>query len=412
MAWLQTDPSGNFHISFRFGGQKYKRSLKTKDPVDANARLHRIEDTIRLVESGRIELPESVDLPVFLLSDGKFNSKPKVTVTISLEKLFERYFDEIPADSLEENTIKGMKTHQRHLQRHLGSSMKVATLSRDDLQKYVAKRSKEEGIRGRNVSPATIKKELVTFRSVWNWALGEGHVSHAFPLKGVRFPKTDERPRFQTWDEIAGQCESPSLNDVPKADLWDCLFLSKLEIEELLDFVQESAAHPFIYPMFVVAAHTGARRSELMRSQLIDFDRTHLTIREKKRVRGQRSTRRVPMSKRVREAMNRWRAIHPGGPHTFCLTGIPHSKNNRERAQPLTRDEANDHFKRTLSNSKWSVIRGWHCFRHSFCSNCAMQGVDQRIIDAWVGHTTDAMRRRYRHLFPSQECSVIEGVFG
>ena len=53
MAWLQTDPSGNYHISFRFGGQKFKRSLKTKSERDANGRLLRLEENIRLVVARR-----------------------------------------------------------------------------------------------------------------------------------------------------------------------------------------------------------------------------------------------------------------------------------------------------------------------------------------------------------------------
>jgi integrase len=46
------------------------------------------------------------------------------------------------------------------------------------------------------------------------------------------------------------------------------------------------------------------------------------------------------------------------------------------------------------------VIKGWHVLRHSFVSLCASRGVDQRLIDEWVGHTTEEMRRRYRVLHP------------
>ena len=41
---------------------------------------------------------------------------------------------------------------------------------------------------------------------------------------------------------------------------------------------------------------------------------------------------------------------------------------------------------------------GFHTYRHSFASNLAARGVDQRIIDEWMGHQTEAMRKRYRHL--------------
>ncbi len=50
--------------------------------------------------------------------------------------------------------------------------------------------------------------------------------------------------------------------------------------------------------------------------------------------------------------------------------------------------------------------------RHSFISACANAGVDQRMIDAWVGHSTDEQRRRYRHLYPSTQRAAIDRVFG
>ena len=67
MAWLQ-NVEGNFHISFRFGGQKFKRSLKTKIGTEAHTRKARLEETIRLVESGRMEIPQDADVATFLLS--------------------------------------------------------------------------------------------------------------------------------------------------------------------------------------------------------------------------------------------------------------------------------------------------------------------------------------------------------
>ena len=50
--------------------------------------------------------------------------------------------------------------------------------------------------------------------------------------------------------------------------------------------------------------------------------------------------------------------------------------------------------------------------RHSFISNCALKAIDQRIIDAFVGHTTEEMRRRYTHLFPSAKKDAIRTLLG
>ena len=59
-------------------------------------------------------------------------------------------------------------------------------------------------------------------------------------------------------------------------------------------------------------------------------------------------------------------------------------------------------FRRAVKNSKWSVLRGYHVLRHGFASNLAA-GTDQRVIDELMGHTTEEMRKRYRHLFPEQK---------
>ena len=68
--------------------------------------------------------------------------------------------------------------------------------------------------------------------------------------------------------------------------------------------------------------------------------------------------------------------------------------------------------RRTLAGPKWEVVRARHVLRHSFISACASRGVDQRPIDERVGHTTEEMRRRYRHLYPSVQREAIASVFG
>ena len=47
--------------------------------------------------------------------------------------------------------------------------------------------------------------------------------------------------------------------------------------------------------------------------------------------------------------------------------------------------------------------KGWHTFRHSFASNLAGSGrVSQSHIDELMGHQTEDMKVRYRHLFPER----------
>src|SRR5712691_2905020 len=265
------------------------------------------------------------------------------------------------------------------------------------------------------LTPVTIRKTIATLRAVWNWAAKSGLLSGSFPNSGVRYPKGTEKPHFQTWKEIEMQIARGGLSDAEQADLWDCLFLTVSEVAELLEYVKKHARHPFIYPLFVFAAHTGARRSEIVRSRLSDIDLPAgvITIHERKRNQAMRTTRRVPISPLLSSVLRTWIAEHPGGQSTFCVPSeISRSRTEREAPMQLTRNEAHDHFKRTLSGSKWTKLRGWHVFRHSFCSNSAATGIDQRIINTWVGHQTEDMVRRYRHLIPNQQQEAIQKVFG
>lgn len=81
-------------------------------------------------------------------------------------------------------------------------------------------------------------------------------------------------------------------------------------------------------------------------------------------------------------------------------------------SSPLTPSECHDHFQRTLRGSEWEVVRGLHILRHSFISCLAAAGVDQRIIDDIVGHCSEEMRRRYRHLTPALKGRAVISVFG
>src|SRR5208282_3079523 len=99
-------------------------------------------------------------------------------------------------------------------------------------------------------------------------------------------------------------------------------------------------------------------------------------IREKKRTRGQRTTRRVPLTSALAAVLKDYLADHPGGGALFCQHGevmrsrkrSPTTGHQNEDVRPsslngrlatvkarggvattaVTRDECHDHFKRVL----------------------------------------------------------------
>ena len=78
-----------------------------------------------------------------------------------------------------------------------------------------------------------------------------------------------------------------------------------------------------------------------------------VTIREKKRVHGKRTTRRVPLSAFLTTVIQEWLTVHPGGPFLFSQqAAVLRSKKKRSGAAGVTRDEAHDHLKRALAEAK------------------------------------------------------------
>ncbi len=422
MAFLE-NRNGKFRLKFRFRGKQISRSLKTANEQKASLAKGQIERNQELVSLGLLQVPDDCDIFDFFLigkvkdeqaekNNGK-DRKKRVAKGLSIERLFKMYFDAFLKESIEENSFSMLQTHRNNLERLIGKRTSVATFGTGDIQKYVDKRSKEPGRRG-PIKPVTIRKEVTTLSTIFRWAVSNGYLKAAPEKKEIRYPKGKQKPPFQTWEEIERKINRGGLSEDQVAELWECLFLDISQIAELLEHVKQHARHDFIYPAFAFAAHTGARRSEVARSQVsdIDFESEMITIRELKRVRGMESTRRVPMSPFLKQVLADWLKKHPGGQMTFCMPEyVCFSKKEREIGSQLTPDEMHDHFERTLAGDKWEVLHGWHTLRHSFCSNCASAGVEQRIINEWVGHQTDDMVRRYRHLFPNKQRQAIQSVF-
>lgn len=110
-------------------------------------------------------------------------------------------------------------------------------------------------------------------------------------------PQSSHFP-FRTRAEIERIIARGGLDQEQEDKLWDTLYMSIAEVHEVLRLVEVTARYPFIYPMFAFVAYSGARRSEMMRALIDDFDLAKGTvlIRERKRSRKMSTTyRRVEM---------------------------------------------------------------------------------------------------------------------
>jgi integrase len=400
-----------FRLIFYYRNERFTRSLKSDNKRKAEELRKRLEGNLELLEQGRLDYQAGKDdLPTLLLTDGKLNARPEATKRITLGEFFAEYRDKRPPGK-EGGTVYTEDIHIAHLKRLLDAKTALVEIP-VKLQSYVSARCCEIGRRGEPVSHVTVKKELGTLSSIWNkWGTRAGLVSIPLSLRNLEYTKAKEKPLFQTWEQIERRIARGQLSMEDQGVLWDALFLTVPEVEQVLDVVKhakyksKNSHFPWVYPMFAFCAYTGARRSEMLRCRIedIDFDAGEVVIREKKKDRRKVETqRRVPMPKKLREVLQEWLAIHPGGPFAFC----------KQANEAMTAQMAAHYLRWTLDNSKWTVIKGWHVFRHSFISNLACRGVSEQVIMALAGHLNRETTRRYTHLVPSTVQDAMRLLFG
>jgi integrase len=400
--------TGKARLFFRYAGKQYNKTIRVRDDNEARRACALVEETIQDLERGKLVMPPEADPALFLLSGAKVTAKPGPVSEafhdeprpLTLGDVFATYSETLTPGSKETNTISTESVHARHFRRLLGDKTTFDSLGVDTLQRYVDKRSRE------GVGRETIHKELSTLRIVWSWALKRRHITRPLTWKmaDLTLPKADEKPPFQTWDQITRRIERGDLSDEEQAALWGCLWLDQEQTRDCLAWVKEQDHYPFIYPMFAFAAFTGARRSEMLCSERDDWDFMTgiVSIRQKKADKSKTFTRRhVPIHPSLAEVMQTWFGHHPGGPWTIAT----------DDGSQIGPRMATKYFRRTVKGGKWEVLRGWHVFRHSLGSNMASEGVDQRVINEILGHHTEEMERRYRHLLPQNKAQALQRLF-
>jgi integrase len=420
MASLHLDErSNNWIVMFRYGAKQFRLSCRTTNESEAKGVKATIEGTLQLLNTGRLLVPpDTKDVGLWIMSGGKVAEKPRI------EPSKKSRLDDVCTDYLKDQvdkadtTLVGERVHVGHLRRHLGDGTELRSIDLGALQRFVAARLRETRA-GRPVSGKTIKKELTTFIQVWEWARHRKLVEGSCPVKdpsrpqkwAVAVPKASQSEKFMTFSDVERRIARGGLSDGQAKDLWRFVFLDEAQVGELLEHVRTTARHPFVHPMFAIAAFTGARRSEICRSLIDDvqLDERLVLLRERKRRKDMAgTTREVPLHPKLKEIFKAWFSVHPGGQYTITLPLAVPRRKAKTAFDEMSRDEAHHHFKQALAGGKWAVLPGFHVLRHSFGAICTRAGIPMNVIAKWMGHSTEEMMKLYQHLFPQDERQWME----
>jgi integrase len=254
-----------------------------------------------------------------------------------------------------------------------------------------------------------VDKERATIIQFFRWAVTHDYldISPAVLLPSIKGDV--DSPPFRTITEIEAVLARGGLEASELLKISDCLYLTPGEIATLLQTVRERADQDFTYLLHAIPAYSGIRRGELLRLRWsdIEFDQGYMIARSRKQSRRKiETTRRIDLHPELRRELLDWLGRRPTGQYVIC------EQDNLEILRPFM---ANKYFWQPMRGTAWCLKSsknwfkiGFHSYRHSFASNLAARGVDQRIIDEWMGHQTEAMRKRYRHLFPKDRRSAME----
>lgn len=301
MAWLERRGT-RYRVLFRFRSQKYHFNLKASDPKEADACRARLEENLRLVERGRLTVPPGADLGLFLDSDGKLEQSVEVVRSVRLAELFSTHQTLFTAGAKEAITRRMEDIHLKHLARVLGAETTIAEVNAGTVQQFIDVRSREKH-GGQPNKAKTVRKAVATLRFVWNWAQRRGQVPTKSPDVELAFSKEKQPEPFRTFDHIRTILACGVTDKRRVRELWDGLFLDPTQVAEVIEIVRKKTNATYLHPFLVTAADTGARRSELFRARVEDFDAKQVLLREKQRNRNQETFRTVDLTPRVEAVM-------------------------------------------------------------------------------------------------------------
>jgi len=363
-----TAKGGSWQGIWRVDGKRVKRSLgRIKQPGSPDG-LTRKEAEVRLREQMAEYKPPGKDAVVLFSEAGTLHIN-------RLEALGRR-----------ESTIETYRSYKReHLDPELGDRP-VDRITPQDIDRLQLK---------------LLRKGSA--KSVCNWM----SLCHGI----LAFAQRNE------WVEsnAAAAVEKPKVDDNDE----EIHFLNHAELEVLLQACPDTEIGRLDRTLYLVAAMTGLRQSELLDLQWrhIDWPAAKVRIFKTK----SRKMRSVPLAERAARELERHfqRSTAQGDDdlvfvHPQLGTRLDASRLLKRLKSNLSDGQIGGFEEREYKGGKVKIvpILTFHDLRHTFGTTCAAAGIPLRTIMEWMGHKDIKTTMVYAHYAPSEEeAKLIERAF-
>ena len=272
----------------------------------------------------------------------------RIIKNIKLTLLMEKYL-EYCRNNNRPSTFKKKRFNVNNLLAFFGDSP-VSAITPERIEEFKASRIRE-------VSPATVNRDLATLKHALNIATEWGYLSSSPAARVKLLKEPPGRDRYLTREEAAALLE---------------------------------ACSKWLKPLVTTALHTGMRQGELLALEWDDVNLQRRQIRISDSKTG--DARVVPMNGLLYNILSE---LGPKSGKVF--------KNRRGEGYSCI----NSAFKNAVKHAGIKDFR-FHDLRHTFASWLAMKGVPLSTIGRLLGHKTAQMTMRYAHLAPDYLADVVE----
>lgn len=400
-----TAPNGIYNVGVMYDGVDYRRSSGTRN-LQAAIRLQcAIETRLERLKTGMDKVPEGVSIRDYLLHD-KRHPDTEPAQSIAITELVDEYEATLGPPKISESTLKTHLTYLSHFRRFLKSQNgKIPVNVEDWMQIHVEsyrkwRLSKAGKVDGYSIPrPCSVVREIREIGLVFDYARKKRWIGENPARDLDSIPDSPPDQTFRATDEVMQLVNSGTLTDEELKNVLRYRIYTLDETEEIIAFLGQNADTVFVQRKGDVAmavelcARTGMRIGEVLKLQ-----RQNINLDEKKNegdiiVRSKKQSRSVVETSRYAplppETVKRLVEWLKG-----CRTNLVFGKKATEKAFI-------DRFYRVLhkatKDTKFIGLRP-HQLRHSARTNFYEMGVDEKIIDSLLGHTTKAMGDRYRHI--------------